>query len=133
MTTFALRLAALGGAVLFALHANAMGPAHAQSGMGERQRTLANQARAIYAMDMRRCMTLVGSDRAVCVKEAQAVQAEALAAARRGQEVGDEDMNREGAEPREADYPAALARCDAFMGEARDSCIAATNARFGRY
>ena len=135
MNAFPLRWTTLGTAALLALSATqvaAMGPSHSQRATGERQRMLASQARATYAADMRRCMTLAGSDRAVCVKEAQAVQAEALAAARHGHEIGDEDQVREGTEMRESDYPAALARCDAYMGEARDSCIAAVNARFGR-
>lgn len=136
MKAFPLRWATWGTAALLALSATplaAMGPTHKPRATDERQRMLASQARATYAADMRRCMTLTGSERTVCVKEAQAVQAEALVAARSGHEIGDEDQVREGTDMRESDYAAALARCDAYLGDARDSCIAATHARFKRY
>ena len=102
------------------------------NGRGDRQRTLVNKARAVYAEDMARCTALAGSDRAVCIKEAQAVQAESLAAARKGMEVGDE-VPPPSAGMREAEHRMALQKCDSLMGDERRTCMAAVNAQFGQY
>ncbi len=94
---------------------------------------LMQQARSSYAMDMARCQRLVGEDKAVCVKEARAAQAEALAYARSGHVLGDESRPDATADTSEAQRRMALERCEALMGVARSSCITAVNASFGRY
>ncbi len=95
--------------------------------------TLVQEARSNYAMDMARCQRLAGEDKAVCVKEARAALAEALAYARSGHALGDESRPDAAADNGEAQRRMALERCDALTDVARSSCITAVNALFGRY
>ncbi len=96
-------------------------------------RLLVQQARSNYTMDMARCQRLTGEDRAVCIKEARAAQAEALAYARSGHALGEESRPDAAADTGEAQRRMALERCDALTDVARSSCITAVNALFGRY
>ncbi len=95
--------------------------------------TLVQQARSNHAADMARCQRLAGEDKAVCVKEARAALAEALAYARSGHALGDESRPDAAADTSEAQRRMALERCDALTGVARSSCITAVNATFGQY
>jgi hypothetical protein len=65
------------------------------------------------------------------VKEAKAVEVKALADARTTEKVG--EAKKDAAEDkRDADYKVAAQKCDALAGNAKDSCIAAAKAQFGK-
>ena len=76
----------------------------------------------------------IGADyfnRQVAKADRDVKQAKGLASAKLGKEVGTarkaaaEDMN-------EADLKVAVEKCDALAGEAKDACIAAAKAKFGK-
>lgn len=67
----------------------------------------------------------------MCVKEAKAVEAKALADAKLGKEIGEARKNAAD-EKRDADYKVAIEKCDALAGDAKTGCVTAAKAKFGK-
>ena len=94
-------------------------------------KVLVARAESTYAVAREKCDDMAGNVKDVCVTEAKAEQSKALASAKLGKDVGTarkaaaEDMN-------EADLKVAVEKCDALAGEAKDACIAAAKAKFGK-
>jgi hypothetical protein len=89
------------------------------------------KAEAGYAVAKERCDDLAGNPKDVCVKEAKAVEAKALADAKLGKEIGAAQSDAADTK-RDADYRVAAEKCDALAGDAKASCIANAKARFGK-
>jgi hypothetical protein len=89
------------------------------------------RAESDYAVAKERCDDKAGNAKDVCVKEAKAIEVKALADAKLGKEIG-EARKDAAADKRDADYKVAAEKCDALAGDAKDSCIAAAKARFGK-
>lgn len=97
----------------------------------DRQKVSVAKAESAYAVAKERCDDLAGNAKDVCVKEAKAVEAKALADAKLGKEIGDAKQDA-AAEKRDADYKVAIEKCDALAGDAKNNCIAAAKAQFGK-
>ncbi|MGY4828378.1 hypothetical protein ACVNIS_07370 [Sphaerotilaceae bacterium SBD11-9] len=89
------------------------------------------KAEADYAVAKEKCDDKAGNDKDVCVKEAKAAQAHALADAKAGKEMNSA-KNDAAKDKRDADYKAAAEKCDALAGDAKDSCISAAKAKYGK-
>ncbi|WP_367849336.1 hypothetical protein [Rhodoferax sp. WC2427] len=89
------------------------------------------KAETDYAVAKEKCDDKAGNDKSVCVKEAKAIEVKALTDARTSEKIG--EVKKDAAEDkRDADYKVAAQKCDAMAGAARDSCIAAAKAKFGK-
>ncbi|WP_295960627.1 hypothetical protein [Rhodoferax sp.] len=89
------------------------------------------KAETAYAVAKEKCDDKAGNDKSVCVKEAKAVEVKAKADARTSEKIG--EAKKDAAEDkRDADYKVAAQKCDALAGNAKDSCIAAAKAQFGK-
>lgn len=89
------------------------------------------KAKAAYAVAKEKCDDKAGNEKDVCVKEAKAIEAKALAEAKMGKQIG-EARKDAAAETSDADYKVAVEKCDALAGDAKASCIAAAKAKFGK-
>ena len=105
---------------------------HAYSGKpADHVKAMEVKAETAYAIAKEKCDDKAGNDKSVCVKEAKAVEVKALADARTTEKVG--EAKQDAAEDkRDADYKVAAQKCDALAGNAKDSCIAAAKAQFGK-
>jgi hypothetical protein len=97
----------------------------------DRQKVFVARAESTYAVAKERCDDLAGNAKDVCVKEAKAVEIKALADAKMGKEIGDARQDA-AAEKLDADYKVAIEKCDALAGDAKNNCVAAAKARFGK-
>ena len=89
------------------------------------------KAETAYAVAKEKCDDKSGNDKSVCVKEAKALEVKAKADARTTEKVG--EVRKDAAEDkRDADYKVAVQKCDSLAGNAKDSCIAAAKAQFGK-
>jgi hypothetical protein len=88
-------------------------------------------AESDYAVAKERCDDKAGNSKDVCVQEAKAVMAKALADAKLGKQIGQArtDASRE---KLDADYKVAAEKCESLAGDAKSACIAAAKARFGK-
>lgn len=89
------------------------------------------KAEAAYAVAKEKCDDLAGNPKDVCVKEAQAAEAKALADAKLNQKIDAAAADASQTKV-DADYKVAAEKCDALAGDAKDGCIAAAKARFGK-
>ena len=99
------------------------------------------KADADYAVAKEKCDELSGNSKDVCVKDAKAAQTRAKADAkveRESKEASKRSVDRTaeakreaGSDVRNAEYKAAVERCDALAGDAKDRCVADARARFG--
>ena len=99
------------------------------------------KADADYAVAKEKCDELSGNSKDVCVKDAKAVQTRAKAdakveresreASKRSADKTAEVRREAGKDVRNAEYKAAVERCDALAGDAKDRCVADARARFG--
>lgn len=106
--------------------------AHQYSGKAsDRNHVLVTQAKADYKVAKERCDDLTGNAKAVCVKEAKAVEKKALADARMGKEIGQAKKDA-ASEKLDADYKVALEKCNALAGDTKTSCVAAAQVTFGK-
>ncbi len=92
---------------------------------------LVAKADASYAVAKERCDDQNGNAKAVCVKEAKAVQVKALADAKLGKEIG-EARKDAAADKRDADYKVAITKCDALAGDPKATCVASAKTSFGK-
>lgn len=98
---------------------------------GDQTKVLVAKAKSAYAVAKEKCDDKSGNDKNVCVKEAKAVETKALADAKMGKQI--REAKKDAAEEkRDADYKVAVEKCDAMADDAKDSCIAAAKAKFGK-
>lgn len=99
-------------------------------------------AQASYDVAIEKCDDLAGNAKDVCVKEAKAglVKGKAdakvdrvVADTRKDAAVKQTDARKEAnADKLDADYKVAIEKCDALAGAAKDSCVSAAKAQFGK-
>lgn len=97
----------------------------------DKNKMLEVKAKSAYAVAKEKCDDKAGNDKAVCVKEAKAVEIKALADAKMGKEIS-EARKDDAQEKIDADYKVAVQKCDALSGDAKASCLAAAKAKFGK-
>jgi predicted house-cleaning noncanonical NTP pyrophosphatase (MazG superfamily) len=97
----------------------------------DKNKMLEVKAKSAYAVAKEKCDDKAGNDKAVCVKEAKAVETKALADAKMGKEIS-EAKKDDAQEKLDADYEVAVQKCDALEGDAKASCLAAAKAKFGK-
>ena len=95
-------------------------------------------AEADYLVAKEKCDDLGGNDKDVCVKEAKAARTKAIAEAKAQRKTADaqgearkesNEARHDAAEhKRDADYKVELQRCDDLSGDAKDTCVAASQA-----
>ncbi len=84
-----------------------------------------------YAVAKEKCDDLTGNGKDVCVKEAKAAQAVAMADVKMNKKVS--AAKAESAEEKhEAAYKVASQKCDALSGDAKSSCMTAAKAEHGK-
>ena len=96
-------------------------------------RESARQARAdaAYEVAKEKCDDLAGNPKDVCTKEAKAAHTKGLADAKMNDKVG--EARRDASKDKmEANYEVAAAKCDVMSGDAKDRCIAAAKAKYGK-
>jgi hypothetical protein len=96
-----------------------------------REKVAEARADATYNVAKEKCDDLSGNPKDVCVKEAKAVRAKALADAKANKEVSNARADAAN-DKREADYKVAVEKCDALAGDAKASCVAEAKARYGK-
>jgi len=89
------------------------------------------KADATYKVAKEKCDDLSGNQKDVCVKEAKAARAKAVADAKANKEVTDVRADAASAK-RDADYKVAVEKCDSLAGDAKSACVADAKARFGK-
>lgn len=92
------------------------------------------KAEAAHDIASEKCDDLAGNAKDVCVKDARAalIRTKAEAGAdRKAVESSQASREKVAKVTREADYDAAVERCDAYSGDAKNRCVAETKARFG--
>jgi hypothetical protein len=98
---------------------------------GDWNKLQVTMAESSYAVAKEKCDDKAGNAKDVCVQEAKAVEAKALADARMGQQIGAARSEANDAK-RDADLKVATERCDALAGDAKNSCLAEAQARYGK-
>ena len=89
------------------------------------------KADANYAVAKEKCDDQTGNAKDVCRKEAKAAEVKAKADAKVDKEVT--AAKKDAAEDkRDANYKVSIEKCDALTGDAKASCVAQTNAKFGK-
>ena len=105
---------------------------HAHTGKASDARKLQEvKADTAYSVAKERCDDQSGNAKDVCMKEAKAVQAKALADLKMQKAVTTAGNDARDTK-READLKLANEKCDALSGAAKDSCQADAKARFGK-
>jgi hypothetical protein len=80
-------------------------------------------AKADYKVAAERCDDKAGNEKDVCVKEAKAARTKVEAEVKASRETS--EVRQETAQAKQgADYKAAVERCDAMTGAAKDACVA---------
>ena len=100
------------------------------------------RADADYEVAKEKCDEYAGNSKDVCMKDAKVALTRAKADAkveRESREANKRSMDRTaevrreaGNDVRDAEYKAAVERCDAFAGDVKDRCVADAKARFRR-
>jgi hypothetical protein len=92
------------------------------------------RAEAQYDVAKEKCDDLSGNAKDVCVKEAKAAEKKAKAEAKADRADARSPDTRADASvaTRDAEYRAAMARCDALTGDAKTSCAADAKSKFAR-
>jgi hypothetical protein len=98
---------------------------------GDHNKVLVAKAESAYAIAKERCDDKAGNSKDVCVKEAKAIEIKALADAKLGKEIGEAKKDAAG-DKLDADYKVAIEKCDAAAGDAKNTCVAAAKAKFGK-
>ena len=89
------------------------------------------RAEATHNVAKEKCDELAGNPKDVCVKEADAALVKAKADANVDRVAA--DTRREAnADKRDAEYKVAIEKCDAFAGTAKNSCVSAAKAQYGK-
>jgi hypothetical protein len=100
------------------------------------------KADADYEVAKEKCDEYAGNSKDVCMKDAKAaltrakadakVERESREASKRNVERTAEVRREAGSDVRDAEYKAAVERCDAFSGDTKERCVADAKARFRR-
>ena len=96
-----------------------------------REHAIHEIAEANYKVAKERCDDKAGNDKDVCVKEAKAAMTRAQADAKAAQK-GTEARIDASKDKRDAEYKVAAEKCDAMSGDAKDACVKAAKARYGK-
>ncbi|HET9977237.1 MAG TPA: hypothetical protein VFQ20_07370 [Burkholderiaceae bacterium] len=94
-------------------------------------KVLVAKAEAAYAVAKEKCDDLSGNAKDVCVKQAKAIEAKALAEAKVGKEVN-AAITDAAKDMAEAKYKLAAEKCESLTGDAKAGCIAAAKAAAGK-
>lgn len=92
------------------------------------------KAEATHDVAREKCDDLAGNAKDVCIKDAKAALTRTKAEAdadRKASASSQASREKVANVTREADYNAAVERCDTYAGEAKTRCVAETKARFG--
>lgn len=92
------------------------------------------KAEAAHDVAKEKCDDLAGNAKDVCVKDAKATLTRSKAEAdadRKASDTSQSSREKVASVTRDADYGAAVERCDTYAGEAKTRCVADTKARFG--
>jgi hypothetical protein len=98
---------------------------------GDQTKLQKARAEAAYAVAKEKCDDKSGNDKDVCVKEAKAAETRAMADAKTGKEVSAARSDAAD-DKRDAEYKVAVEKCDALAGDAKNSCVAAAKAKYGK-
>lgn len=99
-----------------------------------RHKVRVTKAEAVHDVAKEKCDDLAGNAKDVCVKDAKAALTRAKAEAdadRKASTTSQASREKVANVTREADYDAAVERCDSYAGEAKTRCVTDTKARFG--
>ena len=88
-------------------------------------------ASAFHERDKTRCGAVVGNDREVCLRQAQATLVAIQADARADRKAIEARLDANDAKI-EAEYRVALQKCDAFAGAVKDGCISTAKTAYGK-
>jgi hypothetical protein len=94
-------------------------------------KVLVEKAESAFAVAKAKCGAKAGNDKDVCIEEARASETTMLSDIKMGKAISDA-RSAAAADVREADYKVAAQKCDVYSGEAKDNCVAAAKARFGK-
>jgi len=89
------------------------------------------KANADYDVNKTKCASQVGTPKDVCLKQAKATLVVEEADAKAEKKSADAQADAAG-DKNSADYKVALEKCDAYAGQAKDSCVADAKSRFGK-
>lgn len=99
------------------------------------------KADAAYDTAKEKCDDLDGNPKDVCIKDARAAHVKAKEEAKVVKAAADSNVDRSNkvndarqeanSETREANYKAAVERCDSLAGAAKDNCVNAAKSKFG--
>jgi len=98
---------------------------------GDRIKMLEARADANYDVAKEMCDDKSGNDKSVCVKEAKATHTAAMADAKASKKIREARVEAAD-DKRDADYKAAIQKCSSLAGVAKDNCVNATKAEFGK-
>ena len=88
-------------------------------------------AKGAYAVAKEKCDDFAGNTKDVCVKEAKAAEAHALADAKADKKVVNARLDARETKM-DADYKVAVERCDTYSGDMKDRCVSDAKQRFGK-
>lgn len=94
-------------------------------------KVLVAKAESAYSVAKEKCDDLAGNAKDVCVKEAKAVEAKALADAKMGKEISMAKKDA-AATKNDADYKVDIEKCDSQTGEVKTLCISTAKLKFGK-
>ncbi len=89
------------------------------------------KAESAYAVAKEKCDDKSGNDKDVCVKEAKAIEAKALADVKLSKKI-DTAVKDDVQTKRDADYKVGIEKCDSMSGDAKNTCVANVKATFGK-
>lgn len=105
---------------------------YAHTGKDSDRNKVANaKADGAYEVAKERCDDKGGNEKDVCVKEAKAEHVKAKADAKVMKE-GTAARKDAATDKNDAEYKVAAEKCDAMSGDAKNSCIAAAKAKYGK-
>ena len=89
------------------------------------------KAKTTYDVAKEKCDDLSGNAKDVCVKDAKAAETKSLADIKASKEI--RETQKDAAQDKnDAEYKAAVERCDSYSGDAKNNCQADVKARFGK-
>ncbi|MCV2352240.1 hypothetical protein [Paucibacter sp. Y2R2-4] len=89
------------------------------------------KAESNYAVAKEKCDDKSGNDKDVCVKEAKAIEAKALADVKMNKKI-DAAVKDDIQTKRDAEYKVSLEKCDVLSGDAKTNCVASAKTSFGK-
>jgi len=98
---------------------------------GDANKLAVAKADANYAVAKEMCDDKAGNLKDVCVTEAKATHAKALADAKLSKKIG-EAAKDSFDDKRDADYKVATEKCESLAGDAKAACVSAAKARFNK-